>query len=506
MRKLFALIFTICLISVISHPLSLTMAESSNPGPAGVAQIEYIFGRVICITVPLGYTALLIVLIIAGFKYLISGGEAKAVTSAHQTVTWGILGILFLAIAWLVLLLIQNFTEVKVTQFTLSSLPGVQGFTGSCWGPPPEAPNPAPPQLIQPPVQSSQPQNPSNPFSWPTTVCHDSSEWFVPAQPINMQQGSNGWVAVYTKADDLAQLANVLTTQSFVTFVGGTVDGKVYIPKITSAVGSAGGYGKFRKGQYPAELRKAAIISWTITEGLGVPNAAKELAAEHMKAILSSIDNPPDFRPSWTPHQENLGVTDCPDADFYPIRLNSPLIYIYPQKPTAVSVRINSPIVSSAIPLNNNAWHLAALPDGTLVTIEDGKKYPYIPYEFIRSDFKRPNKGFVIKGDNVEQFLKDNLWKKLGLKDNEIVDYWIDTKPRIKPSPYYFVSLIDRSEIDRVLPMEINPKPDTIIRNMTYILPLSAPFIPQPLEEEKLIAPKRNGFTVLENGVFTDGF
>ena len=42
--------------------------------------------------------------------------------------------------------------------------------------------------------------------------------------------------------------------------------------------------------------------------------------------------------------------------------------------------------------------------------------------------------------------------------------------------------------------MEVNPKPDTIIRNMTYILPLSSLFIPIPLPEIK--APKREGFTV----------
>lgn len=184
----------------------------------------------------------------------------------------------------------------------------------------------------------------------------------------------------------------------------------------------------------------------------------------------------------------------------------SPLIYLYPIQPTLANVKIASPLISPKIDLHNQSWQVIASPDGTLTTL-DGKKYRFIPYEFLRNDFKRPDKGFIIEGNRLEGYLKNEFWPKLGLTDSEINDYWADTKPRIKPSPYYFISLIDRSEIDRVLPMEVNPKPDTIIRNMTYILPLSSySKTPLPLEEEKLKASKREGFTVLENGVLTDGF
>ncbi|MBI2018314.1 hypothetical protein HYS96_01270 [Candidatus Daviesbacteria bacterium] len=140
-------LFAFTAIMLFLHPAPV-FAQAGGGGPAGIPLIEYIFARIVCVAVPLGYTALLVVLVFAGIKYLISAGEAKAVQAAHQTVTWGLLGILFLTIAWLILLLIQNFTGVKVTQFTLSSLPGVQGFTGSCWAPAPVAPEP-PPSLMQ---------------------------------------------------------------------------------------------------------------------------------------------------------------------------------------------------------------------------------------------------------------------------------------------------------------------------------------------------------------------
>ncbi len=90
--------------------------------PAGLQQIEDLFKNVISVVVGLAFIATLVMLISAGFKYLTSGGEPKAIQQAHVTVTWALLGILFLAIAWLILLLIENFTGVKVTMFNVRAL------------------------------------------------------------------------------------------------------------------------------------------------------------------------------------------------------------------------------------------------------------------------------------------------------------------------------------------------------------------------------------------------
>lgn len=96
-----------------------------NPQPAGLVEIEQVFGNVISVIVGLGFIALLVMLIWAGFKYLTSGGEPKAIQGANLTATWAILGIFFLAVAWLVLQLIGNFTGINVTNFTLQGLCGV---------------------------------------------------------------------------------------------------------------------------------------------------------------------------------------------------------------------------------------------------------------------------------------------------------------------------------------------------------------------------------------------
>ncbi len=93
-------------------------AADFGPPAAGLNQIEQVFSSVISVMVGLGFIALLVMLIFAGFKYLMSGGEPKAVAAAHQTVTWAILGIIFMAFAWLILQLIKVFTGVDVTTFT----------------------------------------------------------------------------------------------------------------------------------------------------------------------------------------------------------------------------------------------------------------------------------------------------------------------------------------------------------------------------------------------------
>lgn len=93
-----------------------------GPPPAGLKEIEQVFTRFISVAVGLTFIATLVLLIWAGFKYLTSGGEPKNIQQAHHTVAWALLGIFFLAIAWLILQLVENFTGVKVTVFDIRSL------------------------------------------------------------------------------------------------------------------------------------------------------------------------------------------------------------------------------------------------------------------------------------------------------------------------------------------------------------------------------------------------
>lgn len=95
--------------------------------PPGLDDIEKIFKNVISIAVGLGFVGLLALLLWAGIKYLISAGEPKAIQSAHQTVTWALLGIVFMAVAWIILQLVYAFTGVNVTIFDIRPLCKVAG-------------------------------------------------------------------------------------------------------------------------------------------------------------------------------------------------------------------------------------------------------------------------------------------------------------------------------------------------------------------------------------------
>lgn len=95
-----------------------------SPQPAaGLSQIQEMILRIINVSVALAFIAVTVVLFWAGIKYLTSGGDPKAIAVAHQAVTWAILGALFLALAWLVLLLIKAFTGVDVLKFNLFIFP-----------------------------------------------------------------------------------------------------------------------------------------------------------------------------------------------------------------------------------------------------------------------------------------------------------------------------------------------------------------------------------------------
>lgn len=99
-----------------------------GPCPAGLGEFEKVVANVMSVIVGLGFVAMLVMLIMAGIKYLTSAGEPKAVAAAHNTVTWALLGILFMAIAWLLLQLIHVFTGIDVTIFDIKVLCGGAGL------------------------------------------------------------------------------------------------------------------------------------------------------------------------------------------------------------------------------------------------------------------------------------------------------------------------------------------------------------------------------------------
>ena len=95
-----------------------------GPDAAGLTQIENLFKQIISIVAGGGFIALLVMVVWAGFKYLMSGGDPKSVAAAHQTVTWALLGMVFMIVGSSILQLIPAFTGIDVTIFDIKTLCG----------------------------------------------------------------------------------------------------------------------------------------------------------------------------------------------------------------------------------------------------------------------------------------------------------------------------------------------------------------------------------------------
>lgn len=98
-----------------------------SAGPSGPIQLQDLVSRVITISVGLAFIIIFIVLILAGFRYLTSGGDPKNIQAAGQTITWALVGGLLLALAWIIVKLIENFTGVQVSLFCIG-FPGVPTY------------------------------------------------------------------------------------------------------------------------------------------------------------------------------------------------------------------------------------------------------------------------------------------------------------------------------------------------------------------------------------------
>lgn len=62
---------------------------------------------------------LFVMLVVGGLTFLFSGGDQKQVEKAKGTITNAVIGLVVLVCAYLILLLIQQFTGVEVTKLNL---------------------------------------------------------------------------------------------------------------------------------------------------------------------------------------------------------------------------------------------------------------------------------------------------------------------------------------------------------------------------------------------------
>lgn len=86
---------------------------------ATIQCLEPLFVSVVTAVVTLVGVALFVMLVVGGFKFLLSGGDQKQLEQAKNTVTYAIIGLVVIVVAFLILQTIRVFTGVDVTKFTI---------------------------------------------------------------------------------------------------------------------------------------------------------------------------------------------------------------------------------------------------------------------------------------------------------------------------------------------------------------------------------------------------
>ena len=172
-----------------------------------------------------------------------------------------------------------------------------------------------------------------------------------------------------------------------------------------------------------------------------------------------------------------------------------PVIYLYPEKETSVTVKLAlDGKLTCTYPLYNDGWNVTAAPDGTL-TDAQGQTYSYLYWEGEMNARWDLSRGFCVKVEDTAAFLEEAL-EKLGLtrrEANEFIVYWL---PQMQENPYNVISF-QTALYESAAKLDIAPAPDTLIRVFMAWQPAES-YV--PMKPQVLTTPERTGFTVVEWG------
>lgn len=196
-----------------------------------------------------------------------------------------------------------------------------------------------------------------------------------------------------------------------------------------------------------------------------------------------------------------------------------PAVYLYPPHKMQINVKVfPSGTLSYTDPIYDlkQGWNVTAFPDGKIYdsrVSEYPKPFNYLYFESkIRDEvIQKPAKGWVIKSEqgtvSSEQWFKplekhfNEALPKLGLnavQTQDFIEYW---KKALPYSPYYFVGVIDRANVDQIEKLEITPKPDYINRVRIYFERLDQPKVVEaPQLEADSFQLQASSFNVVEWG------
>lgn len=182
-----------------------------------------------------------------------------------------------------------------------------------------------------------------------------------------------------------------------------------------------------------------------------------------------------------------------------------PAIYLYPQKPTNMSVRldIDGRLTDSSPSYDAvKGWNITAHPNGTIQPFDytQGKQpttaYPYLYYEAQVNGVDIPKEGWVVERAKIKDQIS-KIMGNMGFNEKEktdFLDFWL---PNLTDKPYYFVTLIPEEILNNKEKIIISPKPDSLIRARFVFEGLDNPMDVKPPD---ITVHSRDGFVVTDWG------
>ena len=157
------------------------------------------------------------------------------------------------------------------------------------------------------------------------------------------------------------------------------------------------------------------------------------------------------------------------ESSEFPVIVDKPVIYLYPEKETHFSVSIQPKgKMAFTYPTYNDSWEGNAQPNGDITIGNETFNYLFWEAEQkITTEILDQNKGSIIEGSNAVEFLTKQL-NSFGLNSKEKADFITYWGPKIAKNEFNYVYFVLNNEADYFAELAITPSPDNIYR--LYIL------------------------------------
>jgi len=178
------------------------------------------------------------------------------------------------------------------------------------------------------------------------------------------------------------------------------------------------------------------------------------------------------------------------------MQVEKPNIYLYPTENIDLCIDLEFPQdgrMVESIPDYLDGWCVVVDPSGKI-----DNNYDFLFYESVQPDVWQYDHGWCVKRESLKTFFETNM-AICNFSDKEIkdfTDYWI---PLLKEHEYYSVFPQYTNRIDQVIQLNFSVQPDNVYR-LFYGLQGVSEYKEFP--EPQIETIKRNGFTVVEWGVF----